>query len=123
MKELALSISELRETFSSLTTKIEYTNRFIINIQKITEQTNLLAFNASIEAARAGDAGRGFSVVAEEIRKLAEITRKAAVQITGNLSEVNAVNSSALEKMNASSEKFKFWFTYFLVYLPPLLFG
>ncbi|WP_174732861.1 methyl-accepting chemotaxis protein [Mesobacillus harenae] len=106
MEELSNSISELGLTFSQLTKKIEETNGFTVSIQKITEQTNLLALNASIEAARAGDAGRGFSVVAEEIRKLAEVTRETAKQITENLAAVNETNSAALDKMNKSSEKF-----------------
>lgn len=105
MKELAGSISELSQTFSMLTRKIEETNGFIVNIRNITEQTNLLALNASIEAARAGEAGKGFSVVANEIRKLAEITKETAMQITDNLAAVNETNSAALEKMNDSSEK------------------
>lgn len=107
MKELSQAIQELGKTFSDLTKKIEETNGFIVNIQGITEQTNLLALNASIEAARAGEAGKGFSVVAEEIRKLADLTRQTAVQITENLSEVNATNSSAFTQMNESSAKFK----------------
>lgn len=107
MKELSYSIQELGKTFSDLTKKIEETNGFIVNIQSITEQTNLLALNASIEAARAGEAGKGFSVVAEEIRKLAELTRQTAVQITENLSEVNSTNSSAYAQMNESSAKFR----------------
>ncbi|MCM3573694.1 methyl-accepting chemotaxis protein [Mesobacillus subterraneus] len=105
MKELAASISELSQTFSMLTKKIEETNGFIVNIRNITEQTNLLALNASIEAARAGEAGKGFSVVANEIRKLAEMTKETAIQITENLTSVNETNSAALEKMNDSSEK------------------
>ena len=105
MKELSQSISELSKTFSMLTKKIEETNGFIGNIKNITEQTNLLALNASIEAARAGDAGKGFSVVANEIRKLAEITKETALQITENLASVNETNSAALEKMNDSSHK------------------
>lgn len=107
MEELSDSIKELSSIFADLTRKIEETNGFIVNIQSITEQTNLLALNASIEAARAGDAGRGFSVVAEEIRKLAELTRQTAVQITENLTEVNTANSSAFAQMHESSGKFK----------------
>ncbi len=105
MKELAASISELSQTFSMLTRKIEETNGFIVNIRNITEQTNLLALNASIEAARAGEAGKGFSVVANEIRKLAEMTKETAMLITENLTSVNETNSAALEKMNDSSAK------------------
>lgn len=106
MNELAESIKELGSIFADLTRKIEETNGFIVNIQNITEQTNLLALNASIEAARAGEAGKGFSVVAEEIRKLADLTRQTAIQITENLSEVNTTNSSAFSQMSKSSVKF-----------------
>lgn len=108
MSDLGDGMKQLSETFSHLTKKIEETNSFIASIQDITEQTNLLALNASIEAARAGEAGKGFSVVAEEIRKLAEMTKDTAIQITENLSELNETNSSAYQLMSQSSTDFKY---------------
>jgi methyl-accepting chemotaxis protein len=68
-------------------------------IAEISSQTNLLALNAAIEASHAGDFGRGFSVIAEEIRKLAELSRKSAQEISILLGQIGADTHKALQAM------------------------
>ncbi|MDW8287779.1 MAG: methyl-accepting chemotaxis protein, partial [Flammeovirgaceae bacterium] len=88
MTEIAQSASSTSNSIQVLTQRSEEISRTLSVITDIASQTNLLALNAAIEAARAGDAGRGFAVVAEEIRKLAEDSRKSAIGIDRVIQDV-----------------------------------
>ncbi len=81
------SFNEVKEKGTQLEGRAKDINNIVSIVSGIAEQTNLLALNASIEAARAGEQGKGFAVVAESIRKLAEQSKEAVLDINSNLAQ------------------------------------
>lgn len=97
MDGLSVKMGGMTENISGLSDKADHINKFVSTITSISDQTNLLALNAAIEAARAGDAGRGFSVVADEVRSLATETNKSASEVADLVGNIISSTKTAVD--------------------------
>ena len=103
--QLASDVRDATEQVNQLQHQTLDVGRVLEVISAIAEQTNLLALNAAIEAARAGEAGRGFAVVADEVRTLATRTHDSTAEIKSTIEKLQQDANSTMEAMNASCEE------------------
>ena len=103
MEQIAASVTESARVVCALGERSKAISGIVQTIREIADQTNLLALNAAIEAARAGEQGRGFAVVADEVRKLAERTSQATGEISQMIAAIQGETQSAIASIEAGS--------------------
>jgi len=105
MEQTSSAINLLSDRIDTLDRRSDEINKILVVIKAIADQTNLLALNAAIEAARAGDQGRGFSVVADEVRNLAQRTANSTSEITAMIDAIQSETRAAVTMMQQCREQ------------------
>jgi methyl-accepting chemotaxis protein len=105
MENIAQSVSDVASAIKALGEHADRISSVVTVISEVAAQTNLLALNAAIEAARAGEQGRGFAVVADEVRKLAERTTSSTAEIRQMISEIQSSSTTAMNAMSVAGRR------------------